>query len=34
MSKKNFFLKVLLSKIEVNEVLLNIVNAVEEDELF
>jgi len=34
MSKENFFLEVLLSKIKVNEALLSIVNAVEEDELF
>ncbi len=34
MSKESFFLEVLLSEIEVNEALLNIVNAVEEDELF
>jgi len=33
-SKESFFLKVLLSEIEVNEALLSIVNAVEEDELF
>ena len=34
MSKESFFLEVLLSEIEVNEALLSIVNAVEEDELF
>ncbi len=34
MSKESFFLEVLLSEIEVNEVLLSIVNAVEEGELF
>jgi len=34
MSKESFFLEVLLPEIEVNEALLNIVNAVEEDELF
>jgi len=34
MSKESFFLEVLLSEIEVNETLLSIVNAVEEDELF
>jgi len=33
-SKESFFLEVLLSEIEVNEALLSIVNAVEEDELF
>ncbi len=34
MSKESFFLEVLLPEIEVNEVLLSIVNAVEEGELF
>ena len=33
-SKESFFLEVLLPEIEVNEALLSIVNAVEEDELF
>ncbi len=32
--KESFFLEVLLPEIEVNEALLSIVNAVEEDELF
>ncbi len=34
MSKESFFLEVLLPEIEVNKVLLSIVNAVEEGELF
>jgi hypothetical protein len=34
MSKESFSLEVLLSRIEVNEVFLSIVNAVEKDELF
>jgi len=33
-SKESFFLEVLLSEIEVNEDLLNMMNVVEEDELF
>ena len=33
-SKESFFLEVLIPEIEVNEALLSIVNAVEEDELF
>ncbi len=34
MSKESFFLEVLLPEIEVNEVLLSIVDAVEEGGLF
>jgi len=34
MSKESFFLKVLLSEIEVNKAFLSIVNAVKEDKLF
>jgi hypothetical protein len=34
MSKESFFLEVLLSEIEVNEDLLNMMNVIEEDELF
>jgi len=34
MSKESFFLEVLLPEIEVNGVLLSIVDAVEEGELF
>jgi len=33
-SKESFFLEVLLPEIEVNEGLLNMVDVVEEDELF
>jgi hypothetical protein len=34
MSKESFFLEFLLLEIEVNEDLLNMMNVVEEDELF